>query len=535
MYKYLLCWRYLRSRYIALASIISVMLGVATLIVVNSVMAGFATEMRDRIHGVLSDVSLDATSLGGFPDVERHMALIRKELGDKVVAMTPTVQVPGMMSYQWMGRWISQPVTIIGIEPEGKAAVGEFDEYLLNSENRETPSFELREEAREHRLRRLGVVGAAELPPLLETPMLKDVPAFARPNSPAEIEDPLASQEISDQESPPESEFVVDPFLDLDPPENAPTDSDAAPGEENFFSDPFGGGIEEAVDPAAPQEMRAILGFALATFRHKGKDISVLRPGDDVNLTFPTAGRPPRAADDVATVVDVIHTGMSEYDSNFVYVNLEVLQHRRGMIDPVTGTASVTSIQIKLYDYADAPMAVAKLRELFPPGYYNVLTWEDKQGPLLAAVRIEAAILNVLLFMIIAVAGFGILAIFYMIVVEKTRDIGILKALGASSRGVMGIFLSYGLLLGLVGCGSGTVLGLVFVHYINEIEWALSLLTGQKVFNPDIYYFDRIPTLVNPMTILWVGLGSLAIAIGASVMPARRAARFQPVEALRWE
>jgi lipoprotein-releasing system permease protein len=99
----------------------------------------------------------------------------------------------------------------------------------------------------------------------------------------------------------------------------------------------------------------------------------------------------------------------------------------------------------------------------------------------------------------------------------------------------MGIFLSYGLLLGLVGCGIGTVLGLVFVHYINEIEWALSLLTGQKVFNPDIYYFDRIPTLVSPLTVLWIAAGSLAIAVAASVLPARRAARFQPVEALRWE
>ena len=88
-------------------------------------------------------------------------------------------------------------------------------------------------------------------------------------------------------------------------------------------------------------------------------------------------------------------------------------------------------------------------------------TWRDKQGALLAAVQMETTILNVLLFMIIAVAGFGILAIFYMIVVEKTRDIGILKSLGASGRGVMGIFLAYGLSLGLVGSGVGMVAGLL--------------------------------------------------------------------------
>ncbi len=101
-------------------------------------------------------------------------------------------------------------------------------------------------------------------------------------------------------------------------------------------------------------------------------------------------------------------------------------------------------------------------------------------APLLPAVEVESAILNVLLFLIIAVAGFGILAIFYMIVVEKTRDIGVLKALGASSRGVMSIFLTYGLSLGVVGSGVGVILGLLFVHYINEIEGVLSWLTGHE-------------------------------------------------------
>jgi lipoprotein-releasing system permease protein len=527
MYKFLLCWRYLRTRYIALASIVSVMLGVATLIVVNSVMAGFATEMRDRIHGVLADVTLDATSLDGFSDAEGHMALIRQALGDKVVAMTPTVQVPGMMSFRWMGRWVPQPVTIIGIEPEGKAAVGEFAEYLQNEASRQSPSFELGDEAREQRRRNSDAVGDA-LPTLPEMPSI-ELPALARPNTPAKVDESVPAG------SPRDATKLADPF-----PTSNRAGGDAArggppPAEGGDASDPFDDEALEAVDPAAPHDLRAILGFALATYRHKGEDVAIIRPGDDVNLTFPTAGTPPRAADDVATVVDLIHTGMSEYDSSFVYVNLKVLQQRRGMIDPRTGIADVTSIQIKLRDYADAPMVVARLRELFPPGFYSVSTWEDKQGPLLAAVQIEAGILNVLLFLIIAVAGFGILAIFFMIVVEKTRDIGILKALGASSRGVMGIFLSYGLLLGLVGCGIGTVLGLVFVHYINEIEWALSLLTGQKVFNPDIYYFDRIPTLVNPLTVLWIAAGSLAIAVAASVLPARRAARFQPVEALRWE
>ena len=147
----------------------------------------------------------------------------------------------------------------------------------------------------------------------------------------------------------------------------------------------------------------------------------------------------------------------------------------------------------------------------------------------------ETAILNILLFLIIAVAGFGILAIFFMIVVEKTRDIGVLKSLGASAGGVMGIFLAYGLSLGLVGSGAGMVGGLLFVRYINPIADGLGRLTGHPVFNPAIYYFYKIPTLVSPLTVASIVAGALGIAVLASVLPALRAASMHPVEALRYE
>ena len=147
----------------------------------------------------------------------------------------------------------------------------------------------------------------------------------------------------------------------------------------------------------------------------------------------------------------------------------------------------------------------------------------------------ETAVLNVLLFLIIAVAGFGILAIFFMIVVEKTRDIGILKSLGATGRGVMSIFLGYGLSLGIVGAGVGMVSGLLFVKYINEIADLLGRVTGRPVFDPSIYYFHKIPALVERHTVAWIVLGAMAIAVLASILPAQRAARLHPVEALRYE
>jgi lipoprotein-releasing system permease protein len=205
------------------------------------------------------------------------------------------------------------------------------------------------------------------------------------------------------------------------------------------------------------------------------------------------------------------------------------------MVDPITGIARCNAIQIRLKEGADLNAVRDLLRESFDPRDYRIYSWHEKEGALFSAVQLEKRLLNVLLFLIIAVAGFGILAIFFMIVVEKTRDIGILKSLGASRGGIMGIFLSYGLSLGVVGASVGLGIGLLFVHYINEIADFVGWVLGQPVFDPSIYYFQKIPTIVNWFTATWIVLGAMGIAVMASILPARRAARLHPVEALRYE
>ncbi|MDZ4819503.1 MAG: ABC transporter permease [Planctomycetota bacterium] len=511
MYKYLLCWRYLRTRYIALASIISVTLGVATMIVVNSVMSGFTTEMMDRMRGIMSDMTFDAQSLEGFADSDWHMNEIRRVAGDQIEGLTPTVHVPAMLSYSFRGQTINKQILLIGIDETTHANVSDFAKYLQHPANRNQLGFALHEGGYDT-VDHLAPDNAVPRPDLEHAGWeYRRVRARIDAEEDKQIEAAQARARAAQGkiDAGPEDPFSKSPDANKITPFNA----------------------------AENQHTGIIVGKGLiSAFKaDENTDRFLIIPGDDAQITVPSAGRQPKGISGAFTVVDVYESKMSEYDSSFVFVPLRKLQEMRGMIDPTTDVGNVTSIQIKLKEGADLDTVRDKLRAAFPSGLFRIDTWRDKQSPLLAAVQMEKAVLNILLFLIIAVAGFGILAIFFMIVVEKTRDIGVLKSLGASRRGIMGIFLSYGLSLGMVGAGAGMVLGLLFVHYINEIRDVLEWVSGQKVFDPSIYYFFKIPTMVEPLTVTWVVLGALAIAVLASILPAQRAARLHPVEALRHE
>ena len=610
MYKLLLIWRYLLTRRIALVSVVSVTLGVATMIVVNAVMLGFSREMENRIHGALSDVTVSAYSLRGFDDVDARIRDAQKVAGDMIDAITPTVTTPGMLSFEFGGgEVITRQVQIVGIDAATNERVTAIAQYLQHPENRKALSFDLREDGYdvrnptfgddgvsrprlaeagwkkrradakyekyrwEERRRRREILEktpqADSAPPIEDVAASTDAPAVdpygaALQNFPkAPTYDPMEETTADapaapTAPSPFDAGFPESPSLDSAPSapelaeiggvENAEDDSPRVPNA--VAATPFDGlaEFETGIDKETTQETGAILGVGLVSGmrrRHLNPTTGVeeLReslatvPGADVTLSFLGVNfeNPTRAfVSDRFTVVDLYECRMAEYDESFVFVPIDRLQKLRGMIAD-DGTKMATQLLIKAKPGVKIEDLRDRLRnaEEFPEQLFEIETWRDQQVTTLAAVEMELSILNVLLFLSICVAGFGILAIFFMIVVEKTRDVGILKSLGASGNGIMQIFLLYGLALGVVGAGLGTALGFWFVANIQEVADFLSKMMGREVFDPSIYMFHQVPAIIEPATVFWIVVGSLFIAVASSVLPALRAARLKPVDALR--
>ena len=552
MYKLLLCWRYLKTRWIALASIVSVTLGVATLIVVNSVMDGFTSQMQDRMHGILSDLVVETRGTNGIAQPDWYIDRIRARIGDSVEGVTTVVTLPAMMTFHHNGSSHTQQINLIGIDQKTYASVSDFSKYLIHPDNKAQLDFQLKQSGYAPEREALQPSGweyrnkveqlkkeRANMQAQYLALQDKIAKEARSPLPPALVEQSPRAEDTDTKDVASSSTEVANAQTGTQTEAEKMAAMLAGPSMSTLANPQLGGRV---FDPSKEQRTGIVLGIGIGSVRGrdpegKVKDYFFIRPGDDVSVAFPNAGTPPRAIDEMFTVVDFYESKMSEYDATFAFVPIETLQRARGMIDPASKVGAVTSIQIKLKPGADLSAARNALRDEFPPleSYVQVNSWRDTQGPLLQAVQMETTILNILLFMIIAVAGFGILATFFMIVVEKTRDIGVLKSLGAPGTGIASIFLGYGVLLGSVGSGAGVVCGLLFVWKINEIARVLEWFTGREVFDPTVYYFDSIPTIIHPFTIVWVSIGAVLIAIMASVLPSIRAARMHPVEALRYE
>ncbi|MFN3228830.1 MAG: FtsX-like permease family protein, partial [Asticcacaulis sp.] len=164
-----------------------------------------------------------------------------------------------------------------------------------------------------------------------------------------------------------------------------------------------------------------------------------------------------------------------------------------------------------------------------------VLDWTERNSDLWGALQMERNVMRLILMLIVAIAAMNIISGLIMLVKNKGRDIAILRTLGADRHAVLRVFFLAGSSIGAAGTLAGVVLGVLFCTFIKEIQWLIETLSGAQVFNPDVYFLSSIPARVELGEVLLIVGWSLLASCLATLPPAMRAAKLDPVEALRYE
>jgi lipoprotein-releasing system permease protein len=229
------------------------------------------------------------------------------------------------------------------------------------------------------------------------------------------------------------------------------------------------------------------------------------------------------------TVRGIFRSGMYEYDANLVAISLQKAQALYRL-----GGGRVSGIGIKLDRLERAPELQAALQEAVG-GDYAVKTWMELNPALFGALRVEKTVMFVILTLIVVVAALNITSMLIMIVMEKTKDIGILRALGATRGSIATLFLSQGCAVGVLGISLGLAGGITLALNLNNVAKWLEETTGVALFPPTVYYLDHIPTQINVPDVVAVVGATFLLAMLAGTYAAIRAARLSPVDALRYE
>jgi len=250
---------------------------------------------------------------------------------------------------------------------------------------------------------------------------------------------------------------------------------------------------------------------------------SLLKIGDIVQLISPQGKRTPIGAVPRVQsfrVAGLFKSGMYEFDANLVYMELAQAQRFFEMGSGVTG------IELALRNIYEAPKLAKRIETMLGP-HYSTSSWRDMYRNLFSAMKLEKIAMFIILTFIVLVAAFNIVISLIMLVMEKNRDIAILKALGATSDRIMRIFVAQGMIVGVVGTLLGAIAGL----------GGSALLARYRIIElpEEVYTISRLPVAVDAMDVVVICVVALTICFLATIYPSLRAARLEPVEALRYE
>lgn len=281
--------------------------------------------------------------------------------------------------------------------------------------------------------------------------------------------------------------------------------------------------VEGRLEDLRPGEDRVILGSVVARLLGVvgGDRVTLLVPGLD-----PSGAPAPRLRE--LTVSGIFEVGLHDHDGTLALAHIDDVR------ELTADDARAFGLHVKLNDPMAAPALNRELGSRLGRGL-GLRDWTQDHANYFRAIRIEKAMMTIILMLIVGVAAFNIVAMLVMVVTDKRTDIAILRTFGATPRSVLEIFLTQGLVIGWAGVGLGVLLGVLVATHVGSIVPVLESTFGFRIMDPSVYYVTQIPAEVRIENVLLIAVLALVITAAATVYPALRASRVAPAEALRYE